>query len=216
MSSTHSPRRSSSSSFSQLLLHLRKPTKDDPEPKFIPFNLNDAQDVLAVAPPPSVFVDLKEAADGAPTVAEGAIHLLLLEAFWTFKQRFLRPSSEVTEFFESALAGTASGEMVWKIVGELAVARFEAWWKAVGREMGREGGEGGAPEDGPGERLTILPAEMLPPIDVLMVWQSFMLNPRCYYDDCHALGVPGMLSVLFPWEVVVSFHHITSYLSILI
>ena len=40
--------------------------------------------------------------------------------------------------------------------------------------------------------------------DVLMVWHSFMLNPKCYYDDCFALGVPSMLSIAFPWETIVS------------
>ena len=37
-----------------------------------------------------------------------------------------------------------------------------------------------------------------------MVWHSFMLNPKCYYDDCFALGVPSMLSIAFPWETIVS------------
>ncbi|KAI5856841.1 hypothetical protein BZA05DRAFT_386372 [Tricharina praecox] len=105
----------------------------------------------------------------------------------------------------------AHGVVLWKAVVEIAVGRFEAWWKVVGRETeaakwGERQGEGESakcvPTDGPGRKVTELPAEMLPPVDVLIVWHSFLLNPRCYYDDCFALGMPGMLAVAFPWEAI--------------
>jgi len=158
-----------------------------------------------------------------PTIAQAALHLGLLEVFWKYKDQFLRPGDEMKAFFSAAMGsgkevgevvwGDTQGVLLWRTVVEIAVGRFEAWWKVVGREteaakLGeREGGSGRwEPKDGPGKKVTELPAEMLPPVDVLMVWHSFMLNPRCYYDGCFALGVPGMLAVAFPWEAIVSLH----------
>jgi hypothetical protein len=198
----------------------RADTEDSiPPPTFALADTSHPEDV-PVAPALSVYFQGSLSAAGtisdreeAPSVSQAAAHLMLLEVFWSFKDRFLNPSDDVKSFFGAALGwletrkwDDADREMLWKIVVEIAVGRFEAWWKVVGREVEaakwndqREE----TPKDGPGKKLMELPAEMLPPIDVLMVWHSFMLNPRSYYDDCFALGLPGMLAVAFPWEAVV-------------
>jgi hypothetical protein len=185
---------------------------------------SSSPDDIPLAPASSVYSIGSLSAAGTisdreetPSVAQAAVHLALLEVFWSYKQRFLQPTGETKSFFGAALGwldtrkwDDADGEMLWKIVIEVAVGRFEAWWKVVGREVEaakwdereREA-DRWEPKNGPGRNLTELPAEMLPPIDVLMVWHSFMLNPRCYYDDCFALGLPGMLAVAFPWKAIV-------------
>ncbi|KAA8911737.1 hypothetical protein FN846DRAFT_934634 [Sphaerosporella brunnea] len=201
-----------------------RPDTDDslPPPVFALANKDDPDD-FPLAPASSVYQLGSLSAAGtisdreeAPSVAQAAVHLVLLEVFWSFKERFLHPSDEYKSFFGAALGwletrkwDEADNEMLWKTVIEIAVGRFEAWWKVVGREVEgtkwddreREGVKY-EPKDGPGKKITELPAEMLPPIDVLMVWHSYMLNPRNYYDDCYALGLPGMLAVAFPWEAV--------------
>jgi hypothetical protein len=225
----------------------KKPTgspgtgEEIPPPDFPLANSNYPNDT-PIAPPPTVFTltSLSTAGEIAgeehvPTVSQATTHLALLEAFWSYKERFLAPDDDVKAFFGAVLGLPADKtwnkedtEVLWKLVVEIAVGRFEAWWKIVGREMEAAkwdeqktaGGNRWGPGDGPSKKVTELPSEMLPPLgrsiesvieqsalteaEVLMVWHSFMLNPKCYYDDCFALGVPSMLSVAFPWEAIVS------------
>ncbi|KFY18510.1 hypothetical protein V491_04767, partial [Pseudogymnoascus sp. VKM F-3775] len=44
--------------------------------------------------------------------------------------------------------------------------------------------------------------DMLPPLDVLMVWHSFMLNPRNYLEDCMRFGLQNTWYAGMPWEAV--------------
>ncbi|KAL7267868.1 hypothetical protein RUND412_009527 [Rhizina undulata] len=55
-----------------------------------------------------------------------------------------------------------------------------------------------------GIRLRRLPSGMLPPLDVLMVWHSYMLNPKYYYEDCLRHELRMMLELEFPWVEVCS------------
>lgn len=58
-----------------------------------------------------------------------------------------------------------------------AVHRFEEW--AV-RMIGCEGDEG---DINPRGSRALGPNEV-PPLDVVMVWHTYMLNPRTYFEDC--------------------------------
>lgn len=40
------------------------------------------------------------------------------------------------------------------------------------------------------------------PLDVLMVWHSFMLNPRDYYEDCIKFGLKDLWATGMPWVTV--------------
>ena len=60
----------------------------------------------------------------------------------------------------------------WAIFLERAVYRFECW--ALGM-IGGSPGEGDV-------RLLLL--DERPPLDVMMVWHTYMLNPRTYHEDC--------------------------------
>ncbi|RDH39457.1 hypothetical protein BDQ94DRAFT_165168 [Aspergillus welwitschiae] len=44
--------------------------------------------------------------------------------------------------------------------------------------------------------------DVLPPLDVLMVWHSHMLNPRKYLEDCIRYGKMCVWGARFPWELV--------------
>ncbi|KFX91248.1 hypothetical protein O988_07832, partial [Pseudogymnoascus sp. VKM F-3808] len=44
--------------------------------------------------------------------------------------------------------------------------------------------------------------DMLPPLDVLMVWHSFMLNPRNYLEDCMRFGLRDTWYAGMPWAAV--------------
>ncbi|KAF2728649.1 hypothetical protein EJ04DRAFT_569363 [Polyplosphaeria fusca] len=44
-----------------------------------------------------------------------------------------------------------------------------------------------------------------PPLDVLMVWHTYMLNPRVYLEDCIRLTKHRIWKTAFPWEAVHKF-----------
>ncbi|KAG8897348.1 hypothetical protein FRC00_004421 [Tulasnella sp. 408] len=68
-----------------------------------------------------------------------------------------------------------------------AVYRFEQWVvRMIG--TGEDGGDEAADQP---RRLT--PNEV-PPLDVIMVWHTYMLNPRTYYEDC-LRKLPGLLKI---------------------
>ncbi|OJD15089.1 hypothetical protein AJ78_04636 [Emergomyces pasteurianus Ep9510] len=45
-------------------------------------------------------------------------------------------------------------------------------------------------------------ADMMPPLDVLMVWHAYMLNPRDFLEDCIRFGKMSFWKTGLPWEVV--------------
>ncbi|KAG0123808.1 hypothetical protein HOY82DRAFT_582082 [Tuber indicum] len=42
----------------------------------------------------------------------------------------------------------------------------------------------------------------MPPLDVLMVWHAFILNPRCFLEDCYRVGKIDFWRAGLPWSVI--------------
>ncbi|KAH8926003.1 hypothetical protein BT69DRAFT_1348341 [Atractiella rhizophila] len=61
-------------------------------------------------------------------------------------------------------------EVTWAIYLSRAVHRFELWCTKVLRSQSGQGHDRLQPEE-------------YPPLDVLLVWHSFLLNPRAYYEE---------------------------------
>jgi len=89
------------------------------------------------------------------------------------------------------------------------------------QEVGREGDGGdfvkiyGIHEEGTGTEMDdehvasnwygtfiLQKMNMLTPIDVLMVWHAFMLNPRNYLEDCVRFGLKDLWATGLPWPAV--------------
>ncbi|KAJ3513636.1 hypothetical protein NLJ89_g2838 [Agrocybe chaxingu] len=87
-------------------------------------------------------------------------HLLLLNAFAELKKRIL--SADVR-----APNAPLSEDRKWGWFVALAVERFDTWCR-------------GLKADDTGKDTEIV----LPPLDVLVVWHAYMLNPRWYAEDC--------------------------------
>lgn len=117
------------------------------------------------------------AADGLPTVAECRTHLRLLSAFVHLREAVDRRGRD-----EGLLA---DGE-AWELFCRAAVARFFAWAETV---------------DARGGAQAHLP---MPPIDVLVVWHAFLLNPGAYrtYADVELDGRLGGKGL--DWDALVS------------
>ncbi|TGZ83493.1 hypothetical protein EX30DRAFT_393099 [Ascodesmis nigricans] len=156
--------------------------------------------------PPSPSPD-----DAVPDISEAALHLLLLEVFWSLFRWVDAGEEEL---------GEGKVEEVRRRWLCAAVERFEVWWEGVAREVEMEGelermqeGVGGGEntggdmlgdkENGGGKRRRRkLKPEQQPPLDVLLVWHTYLLTPGVYWEDCVRLFGEGMLEVEFPWDMI--------------
>ncbi|KAJ3481678.1 hypothetical protein NLI96_g7488 [Meripilus lineatus] len=107
----------------------------------------------------------------APLVDVGQLkaHLALLRAFKALKVKVDERSTEELP----AVVNELDKEKRWAWFVGLAVERFQRWLESEPLE--------------PDLRKWVI--ECIPPIDVLMVWHSYTLNPSWYAEDCQRLKV---------------------------
>lgn len=55
---------------------------------------------------------------------------------------------------------------------------------------------------GSGISFRKMTAETLPPLDVLMVWHAYTLNPHAFYEDCIRLNRLELWGMPFPWDLI--------------
>ena len=181
-----------------------------------------------VLDPPDVtagFSNLNLSQDSGklPQVDQCIAHLKVLECFYRLRQKIGStdglfgidnsivldqgvPSSDKTP---EALAKLA--EKRWAIYASRAAERFETWSASInpaermirGADIDTVGKTGKLCDPGrTGPRLEFDKTNM-PPVDVLMVWHAYMLNPRAYLEDCLRLGRMQMWHVGMPWQAAV-------------
>ncbi|KAG6915916.1 hypothetical protein DXG01_009286 [Tephrocybe rancida] len=102
----------------------------------------------------------------APLITSNQVknHLGLLYAFATLKTRVEGINAERNEEIPFL---PQDPERRWAWFVALAVERFSVWCQSLKKEDS-------------GRRAT----DVLPPVDVLMVWHAYMLNPGWYHEDC--------------------------------
>ena len=101
-------------------------------------------------------------------------------------------------------------EKRWAVYVARAVDRFDAWLTKLlpeARPMNMatfmtEGPKGTLCEPTYGQ-LRQFNRNNMPPADVLMVWHSYMLNPRAYLEDCLRQGRMRLWHTPFPWQAAV-------------
>ncbi|KAG8905515.1 hypothetical protein FRB99_008774 [Tulasnella sp. 403] len=155
------------------------PPSDVP-PDDVPSSDTPAYPVFVPSPhidellPPRFNINRK---DLAPLVepSELQAHLVLLGAFHRLR-------SEVGEQRSANGFPLTSVEM-WAIFLQRAVHRFQLWaqWMNWNEESTERG-------------LGYLAFDECPPLDVMMVWHTYMLNPRTYYEDCLRMN-RGLLKI---------------------
>ncbi|KAI7318221.1 hypothetical protein KC315_g10135 [Hortaea werneckii] len=155
-----------------------------------------------------------------PTPEETIAHLKLLECFHRLRQTIgstdglfgisnslvTGPGIDATETEQlESLAKVA--EKRWAIYVSRAVDRFDIWIRNVfaDQQMANlDWMEEGGPQAvlyQPQPPLD-LSKDNLPPLDVLMVWHAYMLNPRAYLEDCLRNGRVRLWQTRFPWKAV--------------
>ncbi|KAK1973966.1 hypothetical protein LZ30DRAFT_741943 [Colletotrichum cereale] len=100
-------------------------------------------------------------------------------------------------------------EKRWAVYLARAVDRYETWWKTLSEGRLREAEMRNV--DKASEKYSKFPegsddypwsVDNLPPLDVLMVWHSHMLNPRAFLEDTMRLGLRSFWTTGMPWAQV--------------
>ncbi|OLN96095.1 Glycine-rich domain-containing protein 1-like protein 2 [Colletotrichum chlorophyti] len=100
-------------------------------------------------------------------------------------------------------------EKRWAVYVGRAVDRYVAWWRSFVPDMLREK-DMVDPDEERKDRFEgftrsepmVWNADMLPPLDVLLVWHAHMLNPRLYLEDCIRYGHGALWTGGMPWAVI--------------
>jgi hypothetical protein len=187
-----------------------------------PPSYKDSEQMTTVQDITAGFSNLKLSSTNKSPSRELAIaHLKLLEAFRTLKDDVgyndglfgiweSRASSDEYAGMKPEEALAKIREKRWSLYVARAAERFETWWlsalckiegnprRLTQKDMLRPDFESSATRG----KAIDWKSEYLPPLDVLMVWHSFMLNPRSYLEDCIRFGLVNVYSTGLPWVVV--------------
>jgi hypothetical protein len=117
----------------------------------------------------------------------------------------------------SAVFAERIREKRWHVFVTQAVARFEKWWDNLSgtsswyRPIRKDDFEtnelgphtvGKFPTTGKGYDNKDDSSFCMPPLDILMVWHAYMLNPRTYLEDSLRSTRHMLWRTTFPWEYV--------------
>ncbi|RAK98957.1 uncharacterized protein BO80DRAFT_386665 [Aspergillus ibericus CBS 121593] len=129
-----------------------------------------------------------------PTAGECAVHLELLEVFHALRTRIIQ-SKELDRVFglhSSRLRNPrrsreSQGTEKWHRFVSLAVERFQHWIRAAEKLLEQDDND---------------QTHILPPVDILMVWHAFLLNPLDYKNFGTSHQFHRTLEVPFPWGTI--------------
>lgn len=155
-----------------------------------------------------------------PTSDETIAHLKLLECFYRLRQTIgstdglfgisdslvTGPGIDASEL-EQLESLSQLAEKRWSIYVSRAVDRFDVWIRnfvpdqqMASLDWMQKGGLQAVYYQSPPP--LDFSKDNLPPIDVLMVWHAYMLNPRAYLEDCLRTGRMRLWHTRFPWKAV--------------
>lgn len=155
-------------------------------------------------------LDTQERTDHLPSIATCAVHLEFLAALHELHRRVFE-SEDLDKVFgikvvkETVVRQGVTVELKdktlsqkrqvkWETFVEMAVVRFEAWWNLGGP---------GILVNHAGQNDSLHCSEVfLPPLDVLMVWHSYLLNPRWFRRDGKVRKNPIPYQHDFPWLAI--------------
>ncbi|OAA43412.1 alpha-ketoglutarate-dependent sulfonate dioxygenase [Beauveria brongniartii RCEF 3172] len=116
-------------------------------------------------------------------------------------------SAEITSDEEKKMMLSKLREKRWAIFLARAVDRYEAWWNAQDIEMLTEadmtvlGGDKYMRFPSTSRNFNWQKVSM-PPLDVLMVMHTHMLNPRAFLEDCMRYGMNSFWATGLPWKLI--------------
>lgn len=129
-----------------------------------------------------------------PSVAEGTGHLLLLRAL-----------GKLYEDTTRGIPGELDRNKQWQVYVTNAVRRFIIFLSAYKALRPTDLGDKlQIYQFKNGKRLVSTLGKLLPPLDVIMVWHSFMLNPKSFFDDCARNELTDFAYYPFPLKKVIT------------
>ncbi|KAI9717597.1 MAG: hypothetical protein M1828_007158 [Chrysothrix sp. TS-e1954] len=158
-----------------------------------------------------------------PTPDKTIVHLKLLHAVQSLRNQISSKeglyglkddcilSRGLNEEMRAAFNAKVS-EKRWAVFVTQALDRFTVWWDMLKRQYNARPLELGDIHHERGKMPISIKRRpdvalswengVLPPLDILMVWHAFMLNPRCYLEDCLRQGMIFMWHFGMPWKEV--------------
>ena len=141
-----------------------------------------------------------------PSIANCITHLRLLSAFSQLKET-VYSRRELLQPQDSCSPGEAA--LRWIIFVAVAVTRFETWLQKT-LPTGFRPSLARSTATNPSEMDKLLEQteplawtqDLLPPLDVLLVLHSYMLNPHDFLQDCLRCGGLALWKAGFPWDLV--------------
>ena len=163
-----------------------------------------------------------------PQVNETIAHLKTLECFYRLKQNIAATDGifgihnvKIVDIARASNLEDVNGaseflprlaEKRWAIYVSRAVDRFHAWVSTAVpadpmptmAELEDKGRNDQIISEASRARHQTpqLDRSTMPPVDVLMVWHAYMLNPRAYLEDCVRLGRMALWHMRMPWNAV--------------
>ncbi|KAL4890841.1 hypothetical protein BDV59DRAFT_194767 [Aspergillus ambiguus] len=180
-----------------------------------PPSYSDVERPPSVIPPLNLSQNAGLASDTTVTPDECVVHLKFLAALADLRETVASKKDlfgipdPIPEIFDQNLneAHAKVKEKRWAVYTTRAVERYTAWWKTC------------VPSSRSRVRLSDFEKEsynnvtdgdlplhwsrnVLPPLDVLMVWHAHMLNPRAFFEDCVRHGKLSLWVAGFPWALL--------------
>ena len=191
--------------------HQSIPPKEHSPPPVYTVDAADPPDLTAA------FANLKLNASDLPTPDHCIAHLKLLEAFHQLREvialqngLFKLSDSYVPSHYSDADKSrilTQIRDKRWSIYVAKAARRFECWWEkcvqpdATKADWHTPMSETLATTSRIGQR-SMFEKTNLPPLDVIMVWHAYQLNPRDFFEDSIRHGKMDFWRAGLPWAAI--------------
>lgn len=155
-------------------------------------------------------LDVSDSTLPYPDASHAAVHLALLESFRGLRLNATAldvPVELPPQYDEKPTPASTSGRGPatqserWDLLLKLAVTRFGVWWSQIHLVLTHAAAYA---NHGGSKTQVQLTEAYLPPLDVLLVWYTFMLDSTSYRLACRAResDVPALANLCFPWKAV--------------
>ncbi|CAG8898863.1 unnamed protein product [Penicillium egyptiacum] len=147
--------------------------------------------------------------EGTVVIDECITHLKLLSTIAKLRN-FIKGTdklfgihdSEVRNFSDprkQAQAAARIQEKRWAVYVARAVDRFTVWWQTCLPKLNTSRI---SKLNSSSDAKIAWSANVMPPLDVIMVWHAFMLNPRAFLEDCLRQSKMSFWATGLPWDVI--------------
>lgn len=141
-----------------------------------------------------------------PNITEIITNLKLLKSFGKLKQDFIdKYDSSTNQILQ---------DTQWRLFLTMAVKRFILFVTSLKLLMSKVSTiprDLELSEDSRSQEFTSMTNKLIPPLDVIMVWYSFLLNPMTFYDTFTRADMYYFVNYPFPLHIIDSYIDIETF-----